>query len=369
MKRLMISDEKKPHRWWLIIGIAALIIAFAAGSWLLATHGRRAPADESRTSSSVSRLYVCPMHPSYTSDSPGECPICGMTLVPMESQTREEQKHEHEPSTHAPVTVTKTQQQMIGVKTAPVEMRTLTRKIRTVGTVAYDPDLAVAQREFIEAVKLGDRSLASAATKRLELLGMSGGQIEELRKSRRVQKNLYLPAPQGKVWIYGVIYESDIPYVTEGQAMQITLPDKAAPAFDGSIVAISPVLDSKTRSTRIRSEVADPQGLLKPNLYVNVLIDVPLGEGLSIPSNALMWSEGAYHVFVDEGNGRLVPRKVEVGRRTREFAQIQGGLAQGEKVVTSPNFLIDAESQIKATLQSMKGQGEEKKMEGHQHVH
>ncbi|MFH1830997.1 MAG: efflux RND transporter periplasmic adaptor subunit [Pseudomonadota bacterium] len=374
MKRLMMLNEGSHRLRWLIAGIVALVIVVVAGSWFFVTHTRHMTTSESRlpadglvagVTSNESQLYICPMHPTYTSDSPGTCPICGMTLVLAEDEgTHMEEHKDHTPASRASIKVTDTQRQMIGVKTATAEMRSLTKDVRTVGIVAYDPKLAVAQREYIEALRLGDRTLSAAAAERLELMGMSNAQISEIARSRRIQKNLYLPTSDGKVWIYGDIYESDIPYVKVGQMAKMTLPGKTAPVFTGSIIAIDPIIDPKSRSMRMRVEVSDPEGELKPNLYVDVAIGVPLGMGLSIPESALIWSGGNYHVFIDEGKGKLVPRMVELGGRTRDYALIMSGLEAGDIVVTSPNFLIDSESQLKATLRSMKG---EKATTSHQH--
>jgi len=372
MKRLLIPGEHKGGVW---IFIAAAVVAAAVAGWLVYTYVWPGPGSGSMEVRKESIVYHCPMHPTYTSDKPGECPICGMNLVPVENQAEEGAHGKgagREPPGRAPITVTETQRQMIGVKTAHVMTRDLSKEIRTVGSVAYDPDLAVAQREFIEALRLGDSSLVRASEERLELMGMSRDQIAMLKQTRRIQKNLYLPAPEGKVWIYGDIYEADIPYVKVGQGVEISVTDHPELVLRGTIAAIDPVVKSKTRTVRIRTEVADPEGRLKPNLYVNVYILVPLGESLSVPASSLLWSDGAWYVFVDEGNGRLVPRVVSVGGRTKEYAQITGGLSAGEVVVESASFLIDAESQLKGTLRSMEGGSDMKEMEGtegHKHMH
>jgi multidrug efflux pump subunit AcrA (membrane-fusion protein) len=297
--------------------------------------------------------YICPMHPTYTSDRPGECAICGMNLVPAEDEAKDIPDR-------AAIQVTKTQRQVIGVKTAEAKTRTLTREIRTVGTVAYDPKLAVAQKEYLTARRLGDSSLMKAAEERLILMGMSKDQVRKLTRRGRIQKNLYLPGPEGKAWIYSTIYEVDIPYVRVGQAVNIYTLQSPEDLFVGTIAAMDPVVDPVTRTINVRSEVEDSKGLLKPNMYVDTYIRIPLGKMLSVPAAALMWSDKAYFVFVDKGNGKIVPRKVETGDRTKDFIEIKSGLNEGEHVVTSPNFLIDAESQLKATLRSMSVGGEHK---------
>jgi Cu(I)/Ag(I) efflux system membrane fusion protein len=312
--------------------------------------------------SAEAATYICPMHPTYTADRAGECPICGMNLVLAEDEGEDIRESEGVPD-RATIRVSETQRQAIGVKTTPVSKRELTKEIRTVGTVAYDPKLAVAQKEYLTARRLGDSSLRKAAEERLILMGMSKEQIRKLARRGRIQKNLYLPGPKGRAWIYSTIYEIDIPYVKVGQEVDIHIPQSPEGPFVGTIVAMDPVIDPKTRTINVRSEIKDSKGLLKPNMYVNAYIKIPLGKMLSIPTAALMWSDKAHFVFVDQGKGKIVPRKVEVGDRTKDFVQIKEGLEEGEVVVTSPNFLIDAESQIKATIRAMTGKG------GHTHDH
>lgn len=367
MKKIVMPGDERRWRWLLIAGIVVVAIVLVAGGWFFVMHSNHGSSGNSRSAVQSLQLFICPMHPTYTSERPGECPICGMNLVPVELDdpvSAAEEDDGRVPESRSQIKVTDTQRQMIGVKTSVAEIRSLTRNVRTLGTVAYDPGLAVAQREYISTLRFGDGALTKASVERLELMGMSGDQIEDLKRTRRIQKNLYLPASDGKVWIYGEIYASDISYVKVGQMARITFPGKAAPIFMGMITAIDPIINPKSRSMRIRAEVADPEGGLKPNLYVDLSIEIPLGVGLSVPNDALIWSEGKYHLFIDEGEGKLVPRMVEIGGRTRDYALITGGLKEGDIVVTSPNFLIDSESQLKATLKSMKGG---KAASGHQH--
>jgi Cu(I)/Ag(I) efflux system membrane fusion protein len=373
MKRLLIPGEGKRRTRWFVIVCLIVAAVLATAGWLYFSRSDRAVSTGSRITGHESRLYTCPMHPTYTSDHPGTCPICGMTLVPVEDESDMKmddagaQHAGHEAEGRAAIKVTDAQRQMIGVKISPATIRNLAKEIRTVGIVAYDPDLVIAQREYVDALRLNDGSLALAAAERLELMGMGRNQIAELRRTRRVQKNLYLTAPGGKAWVYGDIYEADIPYVKSGQEVEVTVPGSPDVALSGTIAAIDPVVKPMTRTMRVRTEVSDPTMHLKPNLYVDVALQVPLGDMLSVPTSALIWSDGAWHVFVDEGDGRLVPRHVTLGGRTSDYAQVASGLSEGEKVVESANFLIDAESQLKATLKSMKGKTETKGMQGHQH--
>lgn len=351
------------------ISVIVILIAVAAallggGIWYGAKLTHKAPSHHEMHEKKI--IYHCPMHPSYTSDKPGNCPICGMNLVPMETsemKMHQDMKSMEEVSERADINVTDYQRQIIGLTTAKAEYKKLLRQIRTVGVVAYDPALATAQREYIEAKRVGDGSLMKASRERLQLMGMSSDQIAELALSKRVQKNLYLPSPDGKVWIYSIFYEMDIPLINIGQELEVTTTDSPDRVFSGKIVAVDPVLDSKSRTLRARSEVPDPEGLLRPERYVNVKLYVPLDEALVIPASALMWSGEGNYAFVDKGGGKLEPRRVIAGVKAGDEIQILEGLKQGENVVSSANFLIDSESALKAAAQALGG----KKTEGHVH--
>lgn len=351
------------------ISVIAILIAVAAallggGIWYGSKIIHKTSAHHEMHEKKI--IYHCPMHPTYTSDKPGECPICGMNLVPMETgemKMHKDMKSADEVPERAAVNVTDYQRQVIGLTTAKTEYKKLVRQIRTVGVVAYDPALATAQREFIEAKRVGDGTLMRAARERLKLMGMGDDQISKLASSKRVQKNLYSPSPDGKVWIYSTFYEMDIPLIKTGQEIEVSTSESPNRVFLGKIAAVDTVLDSKSRTLRARSEVADPDGLLKPERYVNVKLSVPLDETLAIPSSALIWSGEGNYAFVDTGNGRLEPRLVTAGVKAGDEIQILAGLKAGENVVTSANFLIDSESALKAAAQALGG----KKAEGHMH--
>src|SRR3989338_169490 len=168
-------------------------------------------------------IYYCPMHPTYISDKPGDCPICNMKLV--KSKEGEEEKPapktEGGPAGYATVKITHERQQLIDVKTEQVKKEQVTKIIRTVGRVAYHPELVIAQEEYLQAKATLDKvsrspiketisyaeSLVKASRDKLRLLGMSDAQIEEFEKDGKPQRALYLPEPGGDVWIYAAIYE------------------------------------------------------------------------------------------------------------------------------------------------------------------
>lgn len=200
------------------------------------------------------------------------------------------------------------ERQLIGVTTALVVRRALIREIHTVGDVAYDP--------------------------------------------------LLLPPTAGKAWINVTLYEGDIGTVKIGQAVRISLPDRADVTFDGTIASIAPLVDHETRTLRARALVADPQGLLTPARFVDVHIHIPLGEGLAIPATAVMGTGDTHYAFIDRGSGMFEPRRITIGARVNdESVQVLAGLELGERIVTSANFLIDAESALRAAAETPGGKG------------
>ena len=373
-------------------------------------------------------VYYCPMHPTYTSDRPGDCPICNMKLVKKPDSRASQKKkilyYRHpmgqpdvspvpkkdsmgmdyipvyeggEPGGeksrvpgHASLEISLDKQQLIGVKLGTVEKRRIKKEIRTTGRVAFDPELYTAQREFISAAGAIQKShggpyhepierakgLLDSARTRLRLLGMSEEEINELEQNPMQDKNLILPsslrAPQSGakqslvsrndiVWVYGNIYEYELPFVEAGSAVKVYVPTFPDQTFTGEVRGLTPKLDAATRSIQIRARVQNPGGLLKPEMYVDLALETDLGDRLVVPEEAVMETGERRIVFVAQGDGYFEPREVTLGARAGDFYEIKSGLTAGEQVVVSGNFLIDSESRLQGALQGMGSGG------GHQH--
>jgi multidrug efflux pump subunit AcrA (membrane-fusion protein) len=314
------------------------------------------------------KSYYCPMHPSYTSDKPGDCPICNMSLVAAEEIQAQTQAEVPQGA----VKIDSYKQQLIGVKTDKVIFRPLVRAIRTVGRVAFDPDLYKTQQEYIEAVKTRDKiaasedeefiqrveSLVEAARLKLELSGMAKQQIEELTKNRNSDESLLITTPASAVsWIYATIYEYEIEAVKIGQKVTITAVSYPDKEFKGEVIALDPVFNESTRSIRARIKVDNQEGRLKPNMYVDVQIQSDLGVRLSVPQEAILDSGLRKIAFVSLPDGYFAPREVKTNLSTDEYVEVTEGLEEGDTVVISGNFLIDSESKLKSALEGT----------GHQH--
>lgn len=341
-----------------IIIVVSLIIATAGGLGVWHFYvGDQRPFDSAQgrpATSDQQPLYTCPMHPQYISDRPGECPICGMTLVPMQREEGAREPVTEGLTGHleglSSVTISPDRQQLIGVKKARVNLGPAIKTMRTVGKVAFDPELAVAQREYIGAKRSGDGSLAEAARQRLTLMGMSAEEIRELGRKGEVQRSLYLP--DKSAWVYSVVYESELPFVAIGQSVKIELPTGTG-VREGAIRAIDPVLDQTTRTTRLRIEVQNEDGALRPNMFVNATIVEDIGERLLVSKDAVIDSGQRRIVFVVHEGMHFMPVEVKLGAELSDYYVVESGLSEGDEVATAANFLIDAESKLKAALGQM----------------
>lgn len=307
--------------------------------------------------------WTDPMLPGYRADGPGKSPM-GMDLVPVYEEA-DGVAPAGAPSGYAPVLLTPQKQQLVGVKTAPVVRRTITKMIRTSGRVAYDPQLYQTEAEYVESLKSLTRAqaqtqpeavqeaqrLVDSSRMKLRLMGLNEALINEMAEWDGPDKRLLLADASGQVWLYAPIYEFELPFVAVGQTVRVEVPTSPGTTFEGTIRAIDPVLDPATRSARIRAVLTAPEGVLKPEMFVNASIAVSVGDVLAVPEEAV-FSGGTQHiVFVDKGQGLFEPHTVTLGVKADGFYEIKDGLAEGEVVVTSGNFLIDSESRLKAALQ------------------
>ncbi|MCM2279866.1 MAG: efflux RND transporter periplasmic adaptor subunit [Oligoflexia bacterium] len=317
-------------------------------------------------------LYHCPMHPNIVTKEPGDCPICHMRLQKVDEEDDSEgapAAHEHEEG-HKSVngrtgfSLSLEKQQLIGVATTKAEMRSLDHEVRATGKVAFDPDLFTAIEEYRQALQTraqmvespysglksqADGMVASALTK-LKLMGLSSAQIRSLVGSANAM-NLLLP--KGSVWIYAEVFEYEVSGLKAGQKVEVTTPAAPGKLFVGKISSISPIVNSPTRTVRVRAEVPDPTGLLRPDTFANVKINVEMGERLTVPEDAVLHSGSGEFVFVVKGQGRFEPRPVTLGAKSKDSYEITSGLNAGDSVVSAANFLIDSESRLRAALQNM----------------
>ncbi len=341
------------------LGYTALSFALCVLSFALfvfpACSGRSA---ESPTRAAAPTGYHCPMHPQYHSDKPGNCPICQMKLVP---------DAEIAPAIasvpgQADVRVPAGREQMIGVKLARVETRDLDDTVRASAKVAYDPGLYSAILEHREAVatltksrQSGSadfvaeaRSTVSASRLRLRQMGLSDEQIDEAGESDFDPSNLLVGRAGGKIWAYIELYDTEARLVKPGQRASFESTSFPGRVFEGTVRSIDQVVNAETRTLRARAEVPNPNGELKPDMFLSATVYVPIGKKLAVPETAVMDTGTRQLVYVAKEPGHYEPREVRLGREAGGYYEVVSGLAEGDQVVNSANFFIDSESKIRA---------------------
>ncbi len=268
----------------------------------------------------------------------------------------------------------------------------------------YSPDFLVAQRELLFALQLRDKeatkaeataqfnaaSVVAAAEKKLEFLGLTAGQIEAIVQKREATELVTILSPVSgyvshlgltvkqalndestidivdlsNVWVVANLYESELSRVRAGQPATISLVSADAAGSEKNIEAkigyVYPTLDEKTRTGKVRLDVPNPNLALKPQMFASVAIEIPLGERVVVPTQAVFDQGTRQYLYVSKGGGMYEPREITVGPRafatvtghTHEIVVVEKGLAENEQVVISGNFLLDSESNQRASAAS-----------------
>jgi len=301
--------------------------------------------------------YRNPMNPEVTSPAPMKDSM-GMDYIPVYEEPQGGGRG-------AGIYISSEKQQLIGVKTEAITKKKLAKVIRAFGKIAYDPDLYVAQEEYVQALKTVEatkksvlasvteqsNALLEAAGKKLLLLGMSKSEIDQLAKEGLPQENLYLPAGQNTIWIYVNVYEYEIGLLKVGQSVEIESVAYPGEIFNGKVVSINPVLDPESRTNQVRVEVVNPDGKLKPQMFVNAKIQADLGEKLAVPEAAVLDTGIRKIVYLSRQGDMLESREVTLGQKAEGYYEVLDGLSEGDIVVTSGNFLVDSESKLKSASQ------------------
>jgi Cu(I)/Ag(I) efflux system membrane fusion protein/cobalt-zinc-cadmium efflux system membrane fusion protein len=257
----------------------------------------------------------------------------------------------------------------------------------------YSPELVSAQEEYllamnnadilsgsgIDRIKSGSDKLLTAARRRLELWDINSLQIDELEKTGKVKRTLTLYSPVkgvvlhknavegaavkagmdlyrivdlSAVWVEAQVYEYELPWIKSGSSVTIRSAYDPNLLLEGRIDYIYPYLDAKIRTAKIRIVVPNQRLDLRPDMYVDVLLDAQSRKNaVVIPKNAVIRSGERNIVFIALGEGRFIPHEIELGLETSEYYEVTSGLASGTSVVTSAQFLLDSEAKLMEAIQ------------------
>jgi len=259
----------------------------------------------------------------------------------------------------------------------------------------YSPELVSTQEEYLIALRArktlskspfpevasSGESLAESAKRRLKLWDISDDQIRALEESGQSRKTLTLYSPftgfvleksaykgmnvmpgmalykladLSVVWLYADIYEYELPFIRLGQQASIQLTYLPGETFTGRMIYIYPSISAETRTAKVRFEIPNSHDKLKPEMYANVEIKIRLGQRLVVPAGAIIDTGIRQLAIIDKGNGYFEPREVKA-ERVDEYYEVMKGLKAGERVVTSANFLVDSESNLKSAVSGMAG--------------
>jgi Cu(I)/Ag(I) efflux system membrane fusion protein len=257
----------------------------------------------------------------------------------------------------------------------------------------YSPELLITQSEFVDVLKMRDQArakgnqavlqsaekLLESAKQRLNLWNISDKEIAELEATRKPHEHVTLYSPfkgvvqdigvdQGRkvmngdhlvdiadltvAWVWAQFYQDELPLLKQGLPVTITTSSYPGERLNGKISILDPFINDALRTGRVRIDVENPDLKLRPDMYVDVELTMDMGEGVAVPVPAVLPTGQHNIVFVDRGEGRLEPRFIELGRKFGDFYEVKSGLKETERVVTSANFLIDAEAKVQGALKS-----------------
>src|ERR1700730_10935189 len=253
----------------------------------------------------------------------------------------------------------------------------------------YGPDLVSTENEYLLALDARKRvnsravadvnpdasSLVDSAGERLTLWGVSPREIARLERERTVRRVVEIDSPMSgyivernalpnmyvqpetrlftitdlsKVWIYAAVFQNEIGKVRPGDSAIVTVDAYPGTNFDGRVDFIQPQIDPMTRTAKVRCEFSNPKGQLFPGMFAHVALNLPMGEQTVIPDTAVLRTGTHNIAFIGRGDGYLTPAEIELGQHIGDQFVVLKGLAPGQQIVSSANFLIDSESQLQA---------------------
>jgi len=411
----IVSIIKNKSLW---MGIGFLVVGVLLGRLIFG--GNEGTAVSSTSTSTVAdehehkegTIWTCSMHPQIRMEEPGSCPLCGMDLIPLETEdegddgptgvfmsARAMKIAEVELSVIASSTPynelylpgkIKPDETRIALLTARFPGRIEDLKINFTGQEVrkgevlasiYSPELVTAQKELFEAIKLKENypELYEASKMKLSLWDLTAEQIGEIEATGEIQYYFDILSPisgtvtmrhvskgdyvkEGslllevvdltRIWVVFDAYESDLPWVRLGDKIMFTVRSMPGREFKGAISFIDPIIDPKARVAKVRVELKNPSGMLKPDMFVKGILKAMLskdGKAIMVPKTAVLWTGKKGVVYVrnpDTERDMFEYREITLGEEAGDFYVAKSGLAEGERVATNGVFKIDAAAQL-----------------------
>jgi len=395
-------------------GLMILILLLGAAlGWGLSRYAGQPVATTTHTEKT---LFTCGMHPQIIQDHPGNCPICGMKLTAIRKQENGKQATaDAQAIVIDSVTVQNMGIRTALVTRGPLRrviravgsieyrenaLTEVTTKFKgwienlyvdTTGQpvrrgeplfAIYAPELFSAQTEYLLTLGAHDETLRQSVARKLKFFDFSDAQIAALEQTQQPQKTVQVYAPADgfvieklavagqmveagmriyrlaaldSVWVQAQIYERDLAFVKVGQEATVTLSYLPGREFHGRVTYVYPSVDEKTRTARVRMELSNPDFFLKPGMFAEVQLAAELEPAaLLVPDMAVLRSGAQNTVFVALEGGRFDPRAVTLGATAENgMQQVLTGLKEGERIVTSGQFMLDSESQLREAIQKM----------------
>lgn len=404
------------HKGTLITGIILGILLGLSGYKIIAlnTDTSSKQANSNTTSDEKKPLYwVAPMDPNYRRDKPGKSPM-GMDLIPVYKEDQSDQdagpgiikiapnvvnnlgvrtaKVTRQPLTASITTVgyiQYDQDRLIHIHPR-VEGWIETLYVKAQGNTVqkgdplyaiYSPALVNAQEEFLLALQRNNQQLINAAIDRLKALQLPTTTIEKLRKTRQVQQTVTFFAPQSgvvdnlniregffvkpgmtlmaigslkEVWVEAEVFERQAALVKPDMAVTMSLDYLPGKTWQGKVDYIYPTLDAKTRTIKVRLRFANPNKVLKPNMFAQVVIHADSTEQrLLVPREAVIRTGRQDRVVLALGDGQFKSIAITMGKMNEHYVEVINGLKEGDSIVTSAQFLLDSESSKNSDFQRM----------------
>ena len=361
--------------------------------------------------------YTCPMHPHYIANEMGNCPICGMDLVPLESGAAEAASASGNDQRQS-ITVAAETIQNMGVRTAKAEDARFGREISAYGIVKendklqyvvsnrldgwieklnvravgdpvkkgaelykmYSSELFVSQRDYITALKARNATRIKSIETQMRSFGMQNKAIRQLARSRKammqvpfyaensgviselsISKGSFLKRgakvakiqDYSKVWLMVSVAEQDLGFLNKSSKVQVTFPTLKNRKVKTGIDYIYPAVDAASRTGQVRLVIDNKDGQLRPGTYADVVFEVESQRKLAVPTESLLNSESGRYVMMALGGGRFEPRTVKTGLVAGRRTEILDGLKNGEEIVVSGQFLLDSESALHESFRKL----------------